>query len=69
MEQSGVARRAENRSVQAPGIMIDTPPKGSKPARFRKFRGKWEEGFSDHFAVKCKITVLNKDTLEPQEGE
>ena len=69
LDKSGVALVADSVSVHAPAFMIDTPQNASKPARFRKFRGKWEEGFSDHFAVKCKITVLNKDPLEPQEGE
>ena len=41
--------------VHAPEFLRDTEKNASRPKRFRKFRGRWEEGYSDHFAIKGKL--------------
>ena len=61
LDDSGLRILAESVEVHAPDFMRDTEKNAFRPARFRKFRGRWEEGYSDHFAVKCKITVVSTD--------
>ncbi len=41
--------------VHAPTFLRDTDKNANRPARFRKFKGVWEEGYSDHFAVRGEL--------------
>lgn len=43
--------------VHAPEFLRDTEKNAHRPARFRKFRGVWEEGYSDHFAVRGELIL------------
>lgn len=42
--------------VHAPEFLRDTQKNAYRPKRFRKFRGQWVEGFSDHFAIRGRMT-------------
>lgn len=61
LDNSGLKINPDSVKVHAPEFMKDTEQNAFRPARFRKFRGKWEEGYSDHFAVKCKVTLLTTE--------
>jgi len=41
--------------VHAPEFLRDTKENAHRPAPFRKFRGNWDEGYSDHFAVRGEL--------------
>ena len=43
--------------AHAPEFLRDTEENAHRPARFRKFRGIWEEGYSDHFAVRGDLQL------------
>ena len=42
--------------AHAPDFLRDTEKNAQRPARFRKFRGTWEEGYSDHFAIRGELS-------------
>ena len=65
LDDRGLQIRKDSVAVHAPDFMKDTERNAFRPARFRKFRGRWEEGYSDHFAVKCRVTLLTPNKEEP----
>jgi endonuclease/exonuclease/phosphatase family metal-dependent hydrolase len=58
LDDTGLQILRDSVEVHAPDFMKDSERNAFRPARFRKFRGRWEEGYSDHFAVKCKVTLV-----------
>ncbi len=44
--------------VHAPAFLRDTEENAHRPAPFRKFKGEWEEGYSDHFAVRGVLVSM-----------
>ena len=58
LDQIGIGLIPGSVEVHTPEFLKDSEKNAYRPARFRKFRGKWEEGFSDHFPVKCTIQVI-----------
>ncbi|OUU22337.1 MAG: hypothetical protein CBC13_07755 [Planctomycetia bacterium TMED53] len=68
LDGSGLQIMKDSINVHAPDFMKDTERNAFRPARFRKFRGRWEEGYSDHFAVKCKIAV-SQPSINDQESD
>jgi hypothetical protein len=43
--------------VHAPQFLRDSEENAHRPAAFRKFRGTWNEGYSDHFAVRGELRL------------
>lgn len=58
LDKRGISLMVDSVQVHHPDFMTDSVQNASRPARFRKFRGNWEEGYSDHFPVKAKIKIL-----------
>ncbi|NRA75756.1 MAG: endonuclease/exonuclease/phosphatase family protein [Planctomycetes bacterium] len=57
LDSDGISLVKGSVAVHHPEFMTDSVKNASRPARFRKFRGNWEEGYSDHFPVKAKIQI------------
>jgi endonuclease/exonuclease/phosphatase family metal-dependent hydrolase len=64
LDSTGVSLVQNSVEVHHPDFMTDSIKNASRPARFRKFRGNWEEGYSDHFPVKARIQVKISSTTE-----
>ena len=57
LDSKGITLVRDSVEIHHPDFMTDSVLNASRPARFRKFRGNWEEGYSDHFPVKAKIQI------------
>ena len=69
LNPDGVSLLIDSVEVHHPDFMTDSVQNASRPARFRKFRGKWEEGYSDHFPVKAKIRIADSTSTDSKEKE
>ncbi|MGE4618642.1 MAG: endonuclease/exonuclease/phosphatase family protein [Planctomycetota bacterium] len=60
LDEKGLVLLNNSVEIHQPDFMTDSDKNANRPARFRKFRGNWEEGYSDHFPVKAKIKVIRE---------
>jgi endonuclease/exonuclease/phosphatase family metal-dependent hydrolase len=58
LDEKGLVLLNNTVEIHQPDFMTDSDKNANRPARFRKFRGNWEEGYSDHFPVKAQIKVI-----------
>ncbi|HIG05517.1 MAG TPA: hypothetical protein EYQ08_07275 [Planctomycetes bacterium] len=65
LDDAGIQLIQDSIQVHAPDFMRDSEQNARRPARFRQFRGRWEEGFSDHFPIKFDIHIEISD-IEPK---
>ena len=65
LDDAGIQLIQDSIQVHAPDFMRDSEQNARRPARFRQFRGRWEEGFSDHFPIKFDIHIESSE-VEPE---
>ncbi len=68
LDESGISLVSGSIEVHCPEFLRDSQKNAYRPARFRKFRGNWEEGYSDHFPVKARIRIQLATTEAEKDG-